>query len=92
MVPGILNFGLLLTRGCDIDHGRLRQVAAIRPLAIVSKVDDQEAVIQGKHTSMYFLPAAHVGELRVFDRSFVAAVHHQHTPALGIRSGGIGGA
>jgi hypothetical protein len=71
VVPGRLDFGLLLTRGCDIDHGRLRQLAAIRPLSAVQGVEDQAAVIEGRHTSLHYLPPAEVAGQRLFDRSFV---------------------
>jgi hypothetical protein len=67
VVPGKLEFAILLTRGCDIDHGKVRQLAAIKPLSTVQGVENQAAVIEGRHTSLHFLPAA-PGH---FDRSYV---------------------
>lgn len=71
VVPGRLDYAVLLTRGCDIDHGRVRQLAAIRPLSTVQGVEEQEAIIDGKHLSLHFLPPATVNGGQLFDRSFV---------------------
>lgn len=72
VVPGRLDCAVLLTRGCDIDHGRVRQLAAIRPLSTVQGVDEQAAIIEGKHMSLHYLPPPTGGQNdKVFGRSFV---------------------
>jgi hypothetical protein len=71
VVPGKFDYAVLLTRGCDIDNGKLRQLAAIRPLSTVQEVEAQAAVIEGRHTSLYYLPACAVDGTLLFDRSFV---------------------
>jgi hypothetical protein len=70
---GKLDLALLLTRGCDIDHGKVRQLAAIRPLTEMQKEEDKIAVIEGKHVGLHYLPRATLpssGET-LFDESFV---------------------
>jgi hypothetical protein len=56
VVPAILTWGILLTRGCDIDNGPHRQVAVLRPLSLLQGVEVKEAVILGKHNSLHYLP------------------------------------
>jgi hypothetical protein len=70
-VPGLMTWGVLLTRGCDIDHGPVRQLAVIRPLSTMTRVDDQEAVIRGQHTSVHYFPKAHLDGKDFFADSFV---------------------
>src|SRR5262245_59358099 len=62
LVPGRTSFGILLTRGCEIDHGRMRQLAVIRPLAEVqgdgerSREQAQADIIDGKMFAAHYLP------------------------------------
>jgi hypothetical protein len=61
-LPGRLTLGIVLSRGCEIDKGRLRQVAQIRPLAELQG-DGQRAahelqadLIDGKMFAAHYLP------------------------------------
>jgi hypothetical protein len=71
VVPGKLDFALLLTRGCDIENGSHRQLAAIRPLATVQGEEKQADVIEGKTTSLLYLPAAAPDGRQLFGDSFI---------------------
>ena len=71
VLKGKLDLGILLTRGCDIDHGRIRQLAWIRPLSVVGDAKAQAAVIDGKHLSMSYLPEARIGDSLLFADSFI---------------------
>lgn len=87
VVPGKLDFGVLMTRGCDIDNTKLRQVAAIRPLSTIQGDDNQIAVIEGRHKSLFFLPRAQSGPVVLFDRSYVdfryiVTLHEDHFSTL----------
>lgn len=62
LVAGRLCLAVLLTRGCDIDNGDVRQVAPIRPLRLIrggtgrSDEENQIAVVEGRTASYHFLP------------------------------------
>ena len=73
VVPATLTWGVLLTRGCDIDQGPHRQVAAIRPLSLLQEVSVKEACIRGEHSSLYYLPKPDqgAGSDPLFEESFV---------------------
>lgn len=78
LVPGILeSYGVLITRGCDIDSGRVRQVAPIRPLSLIkgggsrTAEDNQAAVIDGRHMSLHYLPPVQNALGKLFEDSFV---------------------
>lgn len=81
VVPGTLSWAVLLTRGCDIDNGPQRQVAVIRPLTLLQDVAAKEAVILGKHSSLYYLPKPEPAapsplfEESFIDFRFVATLH-----------------
>ena len=73
LVDGVREqFAVLLTRGCDIDSGKVRQVAPVRPLTLIqggggrSAEQNQAAVIDGQHISLHYLP-----ESDLFLESFV---------------------
>jgi hypothetical protein len=75
IVPATLTWGVLLTRGCDVDQGPQRQVAVIRPLALLQEISVKEACIRGEHSSLYYLPMPELGtdagETPLFSESFV---------------------
>jgi hypothetical protein len=71
VVPGKLDFALLLTRGCDIDTNPHRQLAAIRPLSIVQGEGPKADVIDGKTTSLHYLPPAERNGVRLFGDSLI---------------------
>jgi hypothetical protein len=72
VVPGVFSWAILLTRGCDIDNGPQRQLAAIRPLSLLQDVSAKEAVILGKHSSLYYLPQPEATDASdLFGESFV---------------------
>jgi hypothetical protein len=72
VVPGRFDFALLLTRGCDIEETPHRQLAAIRPLAVVQGGAERKAdVIEGKATSLHYLPPAKAAGVALFDDSFI---------------------
>jgi hypothetical protein len=72
VVPATLAWAVLLTRGCDIDHGAHRQLAVLRPLSTLQGVEVQEAVILGKHSSLHYLPVpTERSSAALFDESFV---------------------
>jgi hypothetical protein len=71
VVPASLTWGILLTRGCDIDNGPQRQLAVVRPLALLQAVEVKEAVILGRHSSLHYLPKPpDVLGPEVFEESF----------------------
>ena len=78
LIPGRTAFGILLTRGCEIEHGRMRQLALIRPLSEVqgdserSREQVHADIIDGKMFAAHYLPSVPrdlAGE--VFDDSYV---------------------
>jgi hypothetical protein len=71
VVRGKLDFALLLTRGCDIDKGSQRQLAAIRPLTTVQGVEQQASIIEGKTMSLHYVPASERNGIALFPESFV---------------------
>jgi hypothetical protein len=56
VVPGHHGWAVLLTRGCDVEHSRVRQVAPIFPLTRISDEGDRVSVIEGKHVSTFYFP------------------------------------
>jgi hypothetical protein len=68
---GKLEFGILLTRGCEIENDKVRQLAPIRPLSTIQGPDYQADLIKGKHLSLYYLPEARLLNGVVFKDSFV---------------------
>jgi hypothetical protein len=56
VVDGAFGFAVLLTRGCEIDHGKLRQLAPVLPLSLVQGEPVQAEVIDGKHYSFHYMP------------------------------------
>lgn len=83
VVPGILSWAILLTRGCDIENSDQRQVAFLRPLKDFGADAMQASIIDGKHTSLHFLPEAAVnGGAQLFadsvvDFRFVITLHRE---------------
>lgn len=75
VVPAALDWGVLLTRGCDIDNGVQRQIAALRPLRLLQDVAVKESVILGKHSSLYYVPKPELVGVptagALFDESFI---------------------
>lgn len=76
----------MLTRGCDIENSPVRQIAAIRPLSVINKAD-QEAVILGKHCSVQYLPPAAIDGHSIFgdsiiDFRYVATLHRDYFDQL----------
>jgi hypothetical protein len=71
VVRGKFDLAVLLTRGCDIENGVHRQLAAIRPLSVVQGVEHQAEVIEGKHTSLHYLPPAEREGASLFGESVV---------------------
>ena len=75
VVPANLTWGVLLTRGCDIDQGPQRQLAVVRPLSLLQEVSVKEACIRGEHSSLYYLPKPELSadecSAPLFDESFV---------------------
>lgn len=78
LVPGRAALGLLLTRGCEVEHGQMRQLALIRPLSEVQGDGERNAeqvradIIDGKMFSAHYLPAV-PRELagKIFEDSYV---------------------
>jgi len=79
VVPGLLSWGVLLTRGCDIDNGKERQVAFLRPLRTFGDEKVQASIVDGMHTSLHYLPKPSLGdcplEESVVDFRFVVTLH-----------------
>jgi hypothetical protein len=72
LVPAVLSWGVLLTRGCDIDNGPQRQLAVLRPLSVLQTTEAKEAVIRGKHSSLHYVPNPPAGfQDDLFGESFV---------------------
>jgi hypothetical protein len=71
VVPAQFTWAVLLTRGCDVENGRHRQVAAIRPLSMIQGEEEQIAVIKGEHTSLHYVPPATLDGNPCFPESFV---------------------
>ena len=75
--PAQLGFGLLLTRGCEVDHRKYRQVVPIRPLEEIQGADgrsaeeNRAAVIEGQRFGMFYLPPVPVELGAYFSHSFV---------------------
>lgn len=57
VVPVRLERGLLLSRGCDIDHAKTVQFAPVRPLSTAGGDAVKVAIIEGRAKSCHFLPA-----------------------------------
>jgi len=81
IVPAVLSWGVLLTRGCDIENGRQRQVAGIRPLTVLQTIEAKEAVIRGEHSSLHYMPkppalsGSEMFEESFLDFRFVVTMH-----------------
>ena len=71
IVPAVLTWAVLLTRGCDIDNGSQRQLAVLRPLSILQGVEAKEAVILGRHSSLHYVPKPALDGTDLFEESFV---------------------
>ncbi|MBI5489533.1 MAG: hypothetical protein HY905_19525 [Deltaproteobacteria bacterium] len=70
-VPARFTYAVLLTRGCDIDHGKIRQLGLVRPLADVTGVEDQAAVIEGRCSSLFYLPKGAISITEELPEGFV---------------------
>jgi hypothetical protein len=77
LVPGRMTIGILLSRGCEVDHGKIRQLAIVRPLseiqgdALRSSEEHQADVIDGKAFANHYLPAVPETFGAVFPDSYV---------------------
>ena len=71
VVPGLLSWAVLMTRGCDIDSSAQRQLAVLRPLAAFTDDTVKVAIIDGRHTSLHYLPEAAVGGAVLFPDSVI---------------------
>ena len=64
LLPARLSFGILLTRGCEVENGKVRQLAVLRPLAEIQTdgkrpADDLQAdIIEGRMFAAHYLPEA----------------------------------
>lgn len=77
IVESKLEWGLLLTRGCDIDHSKERQLVVLRSLAEFN--EHRAPIIRGERVSLHYIPAPAsdslgIGE-RVADFRFVVTLH-----------------
>ena len=63
LVPGRVALGVLLSRGCEVENGKIRQLAIVRPLSEIQgdrerTADENRAeVIDGKAFANHYLPA-----------------------------------
>lgn len=78
IVASKLEWGVLLTRGCDVDHGRERQVAVLRSLREFNP-PDHAPIINGERIGLHYIPEPNgdvlgMGE-RVADFRFIATIH-----------------
>jgi hypothetical protein len=79
VVPGRLRWGLLLSRGCDVDHTVQRQIAPLRPIQEFNP-EDRANIIKGKTIGFHYLPAPPnradlaLGEM-VIDFTFITTLH-----------------
>jgi len=77
IIPGQVALGVLLTRGCEVDNGRARQVALVRPLSGVQPDGSRTAeelkadIIDGKMFSGHFLPGVPTALGGTFGDSYV---------------------
>ena len=81
IVPAVLSWGVLLTRGCDIENGRQRQLVGLRPMSVLQSTEAKESVILGKHSSLHYMPKPGAGpggdmfEESFLDFRFVITMH-----------------
>ncbi len=77
LVTGRATFGVLLSRGCEVDSGPARQLAVIRPLAGIrgdgqrTAEENQAGVIDGNAFASHFLPAVPPEMGAIFPDSYV---------------------
>jgi hypothetical protein len=64
LVPSFLSWGVLVTRGCDVDHSSDRQIVWIRPLS-TWPADQRPSIIEGKVVSLHYLPESKADDGRV---------------------------
>ncbi len=63
LVPGRFTLGVLLSRGCEVENGKIRQLAIVRPLSEIQGDQERSAdenradVIDGKAFANHYLPA-----------------------------------
>lgn len=67
VVPAHFSWMMLLTRGCDIDKGHVRQLVPRKPLTEIQEDERKADLINGKFNSLLYLP-----EMRVSDTEVVA--------------------
>jgi hypothetical protein len=78
IVASKLEWGVLLTRGCDVDHRNERQVVVLRSLKEFN-VSHHAPIINGEHVGLHYIPEPSgdvlgIGE-RVADFRFIATLH-----------------
>jgi hypothetical protein len=78
IVDSKLEWGALLTRGCDVDHGKERQIVVLRSLKEFN-LPHHAAIINGEHVGLHYIPEPDgnphgIGE-RVADFRFIATLH-----------------
>ncbi len=81
LVDGIREqYAVLLTRGCDIESGKVRQVAPVRPLTLIqggggrTAEQNRAAVIDGQHMSLHYLPESNLFPDSFLDFRYVATI------------------
>lgn len=78
IVASKLEWGVLVTRGCDVDNGPERQLVVLRSLRDFN-LPDHASIINGKRIGLHYIPEPNddtlgMGE-RVADFRFVATLH-----------------
>lgn len=78
IVAAQLEWGMLLTRGCDVDHNSERQIVVLRSLREFNQ-SHHAPIINGEHVGLHYIPAPNdsvhgIGE-RVADFRFIATLH-----------------
>lgn len=85
VVESKLEWALLVTRGCDVDHGKERQLVLLRSLGEF-QANHRGPIIDGDRVGLHFIPAPEndkwtIGD-RVADFRFVVTVHRDLFNAL----------